>query len=39
MVVILNFKKGATIVKSNSAVSILDVQGMLMSHYGRDNIR
>jgi hypothetical protein len=34
--VILNFKKGATIIKLNATVTDLNVQGILMSHCGRD---
>jgi hypothetical protein len=37
MVEILNFKKGATIIKLNAAVTNLNVLGILMSHCGRDN--
>jgi hypothetical protein len=33
---ILNFKKGATVIKLNSAVTNLNVCGILMSHCGRD---
>jgi hypothetical protein len=36
MVEILNFKKGATIMKSNAAVTNLNVSGILMSHCWRD---
>jgi hypothetical protein len=36
MVEILNFKKGATIIKSNAAVTNLNVCGILISHCGRD---
>jgi hypothetical protein len=32
----LNFKNGATIIKLNAAVTNLNVQGILMSHCGRD---
>jgi hypothetical protein len=35
MVEILNFKKGATIIKLNVAVTDLNVRGILMSHCGR----
>jgi hypothetical protein len=34
MVEILNFKKGATIIKLNAAVANLNVHGILMSHCG-----
>jgi hypothetical protein len=36
MVEILNFKKEATIIKLNVAVTNLDVWGMLMSQYERE---
>jgi hypothetical protein len=36
MVKILHFKKGETIIKLNTAVTNLNVQGILMSHCGRD---
>jgi hypothetical protein len=36
MVEILNFKKGATIIKLNAAVTYLKVWVILMSHCGRD---
>jgi hypothetical protein len=36
MIKILNFKKGATIVKLNAKVTNLNVWGILMSHCGRD---
>jgi hypothetical protein len=35
MVEILNFKKGATDIKSNTAVTNLNVQEIVMSHCGR----
>jgi hypothetical protein len=35
MVEILNFKRGATIIKLNAAVTNLNVQEMLMPHCGR----
>jgi hypothetical protein len=37
MVEILNFKKGATIIKLNTAVTSLNIRGILMSHCGTDN--
>jgi hypothetical protein len=36
MVQVLNFKKGATIIKLNTAVTNLNVWEILMSHFGRD---
>jgi hypothetical protein len=36
MVEILNFKKGATIIKLNATVTNLNVRGILMSHCGTD---
>jgi hypothetical protein len=39
MVDILNFKKGATMIKLNVAVTDLNVRGILMFHCGRDRIR
>jgi hypothetical protein len=36
MVEILNFKKGETIIKLNTAVTNLNARGILMSHSGRD---
>jgi hypothetical protein len=36
MVEIPNFKKGATIIKLHTAVTNLNVQGILMSHCGKD---
>jgi hypothetical protein len=36
MVEILNFKKAATVIKLNTTVTNLNVQGILMSHCGRD---
>jgi hypothetical protein len=36
MVEIMNFTNGATIIKLNDAVTNLNVQGILMSHCGRD---
>jgi hypothetical protein len=36
MVEILNFKKGASIIKLNTAVTNLNVQGILLSHFRRD---
>jgi hypothetical protein len=32
---ILNFKKGATVIKLNTTVTNLDVHGILMSHFDR----
>jgi hypothetical protein len=37
MVEILNFKKGATIIKLNTTVTNLSVQGIIMSHYGKEH--
>jgi hypothetical protein len=36
MVERLNFKRGATIIKLKAAVTNLNVQGILVSHCGRD---
>jgi hypothetical protein len=36
MVELLNFKKGATIIKLNTAVTNLNVWGILMAHCRRD---
>jgi hypothetical protein len=36
MVEILNFKKGATVIKLNNAVTNLNAQRILTSHFGRD---
>jgi hypothetical protein len=38
MVAILNFKKGATTVKLNTAVTNLNVQGNVIAHCGIDNM-
>jgi hypothetical protein len=32
----MNFKKSATIIKLNAAVTNLNVRGILMPHWGRD---
>jgi hypothetical protein len=32
----LNFKKGATIIKIKAAITNLNIWGVLMSHCGRD---
>jgi hypothetical protein len=36
MVEILNFKKGATVIKLNTAVTNLNVQGNVITHCGID---
>jgi hypothetical protein len=36
MVEILDFKKGATVIKLNDAVTNINVRGILMSQCGRD---
>jgi hypothetical protein len=39
MTEIMNFKNGATIIKSNATVTNLNVCGILMPHCGRDKNR